>query len=288
MMKIGFSVFFKDSYKNKTTGVWGDEIVSRSLCRQLKSEGYDANLYIKEELQERPVDILIHTTYQVFHPHTLLKVARFNILWIQGCTLERYCVIPLDRIYEMCKPYFNLIITSSRVLAKQKNIPFILPITGNEDYRKVQSDYDYEVSFIGNIIKPVETNIRYLNPLKHFEYAVFGGDFGKVSHEEALKVISGSKVNLHFGFKECIDWDLVTGRPFFQSMCEAFTLMDKVPYFMEIFKDSMAFTDGGDEEKELIRFYIENTEKRKKMAKESFDTVQSLAKDNLLKIIKGV
>ena len=287
-MKIGFSVFFKDSYTNKTTGVWGDEIVSKSLCRQLQLSGYDADLYIKEELEKNPVDILIHTTYQVIHPYKVKKVANYNILWIQGITLEKNGAIPLDTIYEMCKPYYDLIITSSRVLAKQKNIPFILPVTGNEDYVKVDSSYDLDVSFIGNIIKPYCTNVQYLQPLNSYKYGLFGGDLGKVSHRTALEIISGSKINLHYGFKECQDWNLVTGRPFFHSMCESFTLMDKVPYFMEIFGNSMSFTEGGEDEVNLIKYYLENEEKRKKMAKESFDIVKSIEKDNLLKIIKGV
>lgn len=285
-MKIGFLVVRKNTYADNKTGVWGDEIVSRAMCEYLRSKGHDAFLYVREEAKEAKLDVCVYTTHQIVPPIVVPKLAKRNILWIQGFTYDGGNVISLDTIYEWCKPYYE-IVTSSRVLANKYNVPFIIPYTGFEAYRKTESRYSFDVSFIGNIIKPFETNTQYIRPLRNFEYGIYGGDFGKIGHEEALKVISGSKINLHYGFKESIEWDMVTGRPLFLSLCEAFTMMDKVPWFMDTFKDTIAFTDGGDDEEAKIRYYLENTEEREKMAKRAHEIVRSLNPAPLLEIITG-
>lgn len=287
-LRVAFPVFYNDSYENKKTGVWGDEIAMRSCAKVLQDNGYEAGLYTREQVKNTKADICIYSNYQLIHPLVVKKIAPCNILWIQGFTYDNGRIIPLDYVYDQIKGYYDLVITSSRTLAKQFDIPFVLPFNGNEDFRKVETRDDFDVSFIGNILKPIDTNVQYLRPLTDYRYGIFGGDFGKVGHERALEVISGSKVNLSYGFKECEYWDMVIARPFYHSLCEAFTMMDRVPWYMETFGKSICFTEGGDDEKEKLKYYLENEEMRKSMAKEAFEIAKSIKNDNLLKIIKGV
>jgi hypothetical protein len=283
-MKLAFVLLCTDTYKAKDTGVWGDEILSKGYASLTGGEPVSIN-----NLAEggKRYDVAIHTT-RIVDPNHLKKVADKNILWIQGFTYRDGTddIIPLDEVYEQAKNIYDLVITSSRKLAKMYSIPFILPYTGLEGYEHVITDNFYDVSFIGNLIKPPETVRKYIAPLSDFNYGLFGGDFGKVSHEDALKIICGSSINLSFGFEDAIEWDMVTARPFYHCNCEAFTLMDKVPYFMETFGDSMAFTDGGDHERGQIKYYLENKAMRKEKRQRAAKIVKSIQPTNLLKIIK--
>lgn len=286
-LNIGFLLFHKNTYASKTTGVWGDEIVVQAQCEYLRSLGYsNVKVCTKEELLGyKKLDVCIHTSFQILHPQFFKDIADKNVLWIQGFSYNGDSVLSLDKVYEINKQYYDSIITSSRVLAKTYDIPFVLPYTGFEPYKKVETKYDLDISFIGNIIKPFSTNIKYFYPFRHFKYGIFGGDFGKVSHETSLEIISGSRINFRFGFEESSKWDMVTGTPFFFSMCEAFTMMDYIPYFTEVFGESMTFTKGGDDEREKIGYYLENNELRKKMAKEAQAIVKSIMPVNILEKI---
>lgn len=271
MSNIAFIVLVKNSFNKKETGVWGDELVANAMVRGLRILGEEARvLQFDEDIR---CDIAIWMSDVI--PKEFMKHKK-NYLWIQGFKYDGFSnIIPLDTYYDSKKDKYDKVFTASRKLANDKNIPFITPCVDFDYFHKVPQDrYKYEITFIGNIIKPGPVLYRYLSPMQDFKYGLFGGDFGKISHLQSLSVMAGSDINLHFGFEEAIEWDMVTGRPFHISACEQFTLSDKLPYFTEVYKDAIAFTDGGDDEKCVIAEYLKQPEKRKEMAKKAYEVTK--------------
>lgn len=268
-MKIGFIVHFKNTHQHKTQGVWGEDIVANALIKPLNRLKIDCEVYERDELTSgNPLDIAIYLSD--FVPQMYFKeISRKNVLWIQGFNYgENGEIKDLDKVYQENKNKYDLIITASRVLADKYNIPFIIPGVDLEMYLPYPKlghiNGNWDISYIGNLIKPKELTIRYLSAMSDFNYYLAGGDFGKIPHEEWLKVVSNSRVNLHFGFNESIKWDMVTGRPLFISACNGFTLMDKVPFFMENFKNAMGFTTGHDIKEQLI-YWVDEKNAKKRM-----------------------
>lgn len=287
-MRIGIIIFYKNTHGNKKTGIWGEEIVSYDIAEGLRNQGVDCDIYaMEDEFTRKPLDVAIYLTD--FVPKEFLySIAKKNILWIQGFNYDyNGKIIDLDEIYKKNKDNYNIIMTASKVLADKYKLPFIVPPVNMKKFHHVEARQKYDVAWVGNLIKPPEVTKKFLSPFRHFNYYLAGGDFGKVSHDEFLKNVSESKINLHFGFEESVTWDMVTGRPFYLSACKAFTLMDKVPFFMEHFSDAMEFTNGGDGEKTKIEFYLEHDKPRKEMAEKAYHIVRkNFTSDIIAKKIK--
>jgi len=270
-MKLGFITHITDTHNVKTTGVWGEDLVTSALCKALCQKDITAEVKsIKDLSKNDKYDIAIHTA-DLLAGVTLKAMAKHNFLWIQGFSYDRQeQVIDLDKVYKDAITKYDKVITASRILSDRYKIPFLPPSVDMSYYKKVDANYEFDVSFIGNLIKPTSIVQRYISPFANFKYGLFGGDFGKVDHQRGLEIICGSKINLHFGFEESIKWDMVTGRPFHISACEGFTLMDEVPYFMELYKDAIGFTGGGTDEIRQINQYLQDDKERLKMAKDAY------------------
>lgn len=250
-LHVGFLVYFKNTLNDKNKPVWGDELLAQGLAKLVGGK-----VYTTSDLTER-LDLLVSMS-DIAPKEWLKDVAKRNVLYIQGFTPingDYTKMRPLDEVYDEMRSKYDSVVTASTVLAKLKEIGFLLPFTGLEGYGYRPLEYKYDVSWIGNTIKPSYLYERYLKPLSYFNYGLFGGDFGKVSHEEGLNIINSSKINLSFGYEDNIKWDMVTARPFYHSQCKAFTIMDKVPYFMKHFCDCIVFTEGEKEEEILIKQY---------------------------------
>lgn len=293
-MKVVFPVFVKHSMTNPREGVWGEELIANRYRDILRREGIECDVEGVEHMEGRHWDVAIYSSYNLVHPMLLKNYADKNILWFQGFNYRDGAVLSLDDLYGACKPYYDLLITSARTQSQKYGIPFVIPAIDFDRYNLPSKSmgYDYfpvcDVSFIGNIIKPWDTNFQYLAPMEGFDYRLHGGDFGKLDHEEWQNMVWGSKVNLHYGFQEGIEWDMVTGSPLFLAASGAFCMSDKIPWFMETFKDAMAFTDGGDDEKHQLEYYLEAEDVRRKMAARAYDIVHGLDFESILPIVKGV
>ena len=78
---------------------------------------------------------------------------------------------------------------------------------------------------------------------------------------------------------------MVTGRPLFVAACKGMLICDKIPYFMEKFKDAFIFTDGGANEVEQIREILNDKGLREKKSKRAYEIVRSLKFNELTEII---
>ena len=282
MHKIGFILKFTNTYENKHMGVWGDEIVSLALCKALNKRDIIAEVCSLSDVEGKvPYDIAIHTS-DIASSSALYRTGKRNFLWIQGFQYDNGKIESLDAVYDRTKNKYDKILTASKVLADKYNIPLLKPSVDLDLYHHVESPDNHEVSFIGNLIKPPEVDKKYIAPLGNFNYELYGGDLGKISHERGLEVMCGSKINLHFGFKETIEWDMIPVRPLHISACKAFTLSDEVPYMMEIYKDAIGFTKGGDDEIDKIKYYLEHEAERCIMANRAYEITKSMFSSDLI------
>lgn len=293
-MKIVFPLYHKNTMTYKKTGVWGEELIANSCCDLLNANGHQAETVVcKEFAEETEYDLAIYMTHKLFHPKLNKKLAKKNILWIQGFTYaeDNKTIIPLDNIYNFAKTELDLIITSSVKLSEIFNIPFLIPRIDLKLYSKpelVVLDKEYDISYIGNYTKPITRNLQYLSPISSFNYLLKGGDFGKLDHNEWVNAVNTSKVNLHFGFQEDTDWNMVSGAALFLAATGGFCLMDKIPWYTETFKDAFGFTEGGEDEIEKIKYYLENDALRLKMTDKAYEIVNNLKYDTLLGIVNGI
>ena len=296
LMNVSFPLMHQNTHTNKTTGVWGEEIVADACVKMLSKAGINSYTSNIRKLEENApftslsrIHVAIYMSHETVSPWRLKRISDKSILWIQGFSYDSNMnIIPLDEIYNCFKEHYDLVITSSRVLAEKYDIPFVVPPLDTEKYYPVKTAKHTDCSFIGNIIKPFDTNKRYLRPFKDFKYQILGGDMGKISHDKWLKVVCGSKINLHYGFKEGIKWDMVTGRPLFVSACKSFLMCDKIPYFMEKFKEAFVFTDGGEDEVEKIKYYLENEEEREKKSLLAYEILRDMQFNKLTEVLEGV
>jgi len=290
-MKVAFLLHYVNTMNDNKTGVWGDEIVANAYCKLLnKEQGIEAYTCTYEQVLVNKPDLAVMTAFNVGEPPFVRKIADKTMLWVQGFNYdEKGNVTQLDDMYNGLKPFYDMVVTSSKVMSEKCNIPFVLPVV-DMDYHYPVYDVpqEYDVTFIGNIIKPLETNIRYLRPIADFKYGLFGGDFGKLNHEDWLKTTASSKVCLHYHFEDNIKWDMVTASAMFHAACKNFLICDKVPWLQDKFKDGFVFTEGGDEERELIKEYLGNAEERRKYAERAYETMKSIDFSGFLNIVKGV
>lgn len=285
-MRIVFPLIFTNTHSDKNTGVWGEEVVALACAKILRRAGHEVDILQFDDIKIK-YDIAIFMNYTTIRLWKLKDYAYKNIFWIQGFNYDGDRVLSLDNVYLLLKDKFDVIISASRKLAEKYNIPFVFPPVDFEEYYPVEKTEGKDVVFIGNIIKPFDTNVKYLRPLCNFNYGLFGGDFGKICHRDWLQVVCSAKINIHFGFAEGLEWDMVTGRPLFVAASKGFLICDKIPWFMEVFKDAFVFTEGGEDLKEKISYYLVHEDERNEKVLKAYEIVKNLNFNRLSEIIGG-
>ena len=163
-----------------------------------------------------------------------------------------------------------------------KNVSYLPLATDPGQYRNIevseeeQSQYDFDVCFVG---APFHNRIKILDSLCEFKLGVFGDGWGiwhrlkfrkipeyykgKASGEKVLKLYKSSKIVLNIHGPEAKEG--VNTRTFDIPMCGAFELTDYKPEMDKLFKpgEEIVYYKNIDELKSLVRFYLNNPEKRK-------------------------
>jgi len=286
-MRIAFIVPFTNTYNLSHTGVWGDCILVEAIAKSLNKKGIQSGVHSVPDFKtEKPYDIAIHTN-DLVHTMEFSNIAKKHYLWIQGIkagivTDGLADLLDPEQIYEGAKHRYEKVFTLSKTLAERKNIPFVPCGVDMESYHPIEREKRYEITFLGNLIKPQRLNEQYMRPMGRFDYYLAGGVFGKVSHERGIEIVAQSEINLHFGYPHTLPWNMVIGRPLQNSACRGFTMMDEVPYMMEVYKDAMAFTKGGEDEIEKIHYYLSHQKEREDMAHRAYEITKQRFDSNIV------
>jgi len=165
-----------------------------------------------------------------------------------------------------------------------QNVSYLPLATDPEQYRDIRITeeekraYDYDVCFVGS---PLPNRIKVLEGLREFKLGVFGDGWdvwhrlrlkkvpdyykGPAVGEKVLKLYKSSKIVLNIHSQEAKDG--VNTRTFDIPACGAFELTDYRPEMDKLFKpqEEIVYYKDIDELKRLVKFYLENPEKRRKI-----------------------
>lgn len=162
-----------------------------------------------------------------------------------------------------------------------KNVNYLPLATDPKQYREIdtseaeKSEFGYDVCFVGS---PLPNRIKVLESLRQFRLGVFGDGWdmwhrlrfkkipsyykGRATGEKVLKLYRCSKIVLNIHSQDAKYG--VNTRTFDIPACGAFELTDYKPEMDKLFKpgEEIVYYKSLDELKRLVRFYLENPEKR--------------------------
>jgi len=301
-MKIGFYMRYKKGPFRSYKGMIGDELYAESMCKSLrKIKGVESvELYALNYKPKKKIDVMIylngtkpqdkwadkHVLYmQNFYPKGSNKMLRF----FQKINYDGYIFI------------------SKKLLDMHKRKGYqgiFLPFGIDLDFfypRKKDPNFEFEVAHVGNDTKGEYRTNKYLLPAKDFKFGLFGcwkiskrqwlkrilGLWrapyykkvfinickGKIPQEKVPVLYSNSKIILNCSNQGYADWDAITLRTFEVLACRGFLITDKVSIAEKILKGFVVFTDGGEDLKEKIKYYLNNEKERNKIAEKGHNYV---------------
>jgi len=197
--------------------------------------------------------------------------------------------------------YDGYAFVSSRLLEMHKERGrdgIYLPFGVDTDFfypRQENSNYAFEVAYVGNDIKGEQRTMRYLYPAVDFNFGLYGTwssphrfkfwknrpyqtvffriSRGKIYQNDVPVLYSSAKINLNCTAQDCVEWDVITLRTFEVLACGGFLITDKVPTAEKEFSDCVVFTEGGADLTEKIKYYLANAKERKRLSGNGYEYV---------------
>lgn len=179
-MKIGFFLKYMVGTLNPEhkDNVWGEEILAKGFSEAIKKiPGVEScGVYAPNKPPEEKLDVLIYMNYDT---DVVEEYATKSICYIQNAYADKSTP---ESIYETIKdkPFDAYFVYSENIrdYFSEKGIASLyLPFAVNtEMYRPVEydSDFDYEVAYVGNDIKGKAQTEKYLLPATKFHFGLYG------------------------------------------------------------------------------------------------------------------
>jgi len=275
-LKIGLQVPVINTFSG---AVWGDEVMAVGLAEAFSqmdcvemAEVYDP-VTIHDNL-----DIII---YFYPYPQTRYIPGKYNIWWFQAPISQEAAGENFKRTISLYNAFFAAGPKLSEFLRRNGvSNPMFLPMSANHNFYKPVEPVDelsHEVVFCGNNNRTMEDIEKYLIPLVGLGLKIYGSGWesilqlkpavmGPLHPKYVPALYSSSKIILSAHTAWHRNMDVPTSRLWEALACEAFVVSDKLPTAMNIFGDTIAWTDGGEHLKELVAYYLENDNQRQQMA----------------------
>lgn len=302
-MNIGFYIQWPKGSFNWQGNVLGDELIGESMCRELRTmNGVEmCELFAPNHIPDLPLDVMIYMN----ETEPVKKWARRHVLYMQnaygegsGKALAKY----VQRNYD------GYAFISNRLLSMHRDrgyegifLPFGVDI---DQFRPMPADEDYafDVAYVGSDIKGEGRTVDYIYPATAFNFGLYGNwqipkfrfrfrfwrnwqklppykkEFeklsrGKIPQELVPVLYSNAYINLNCTAQDCVDWDVVTLRTFEVLACRGFLITDRVPSAERELERCVVFTDGGNDLREKILYYLERPEERARIANNGYKYV---------------
>jgi len=161
--------------------------------------------------------------------------------------------------------------------------------SNHDYYKKIDSKFLYDVSFVGqNYGKRRENLLHLIN--NGLPVAVFGRSFGKfLEFDDIIRTFNASKINLNFSGSSTDDnIKQIKGRVFEVPMCGAFLLTeyaDGIEEYYEIGTEIECF-ESITEAYEKISYYLKHNDKRMEIANGGYR--RALSEHTWVKRLKGI
>jgi len=317
--RIGFFLAWNlGSLESKQRNVLGDELYALSLAQALRQVDPDieAEVYAPNRLPTEKLDVMIYMNDNAPNPVWATK----SVLYLQNAYGEG-ADRKLASLRTHC--YDGYAFISRRLLSIHEAdgysglfLPFGVDVT-TFNPREPEPELAFDVAYVGNDIKGVARSEAYLEPAADFNFGLYGHWYvprarvriwknwfhpsykrrferlsrGKIPQEQVPVLYSSSKINLNCTAQDCVDWDVITLRTLEVLACDGFLISDRVPSAEQLLGDFVVFTDGHDDLREKIAFYVANHEQRKIRAQAGGEYVRKnfsvqATGNNLLKYLR--
>jgi spore maturation protein CgeB len=297
-MKIGFYIKFPKRSLNARGNVIGDELHAEGMRKALLKLGLEScEIYAPNCLPRRgKLDVMVYLNDTI--PQE--KWANKHILYMQNGFLDGSDVV-LTRLQGMGYNGYAFISHKLLQIHKRSGLHGIwLPFGVDTDLFRPMTpgaEYSYEVAYVGNDIKGEVRTLQYIYPATEYNFGLYGNwrlprrywlmfwkirpyhrkfalmSKGKIPQADVPLLYSRSKINLNCTAQDCVDWDVITLRNYEVLACKGFLISDRVPSAERELNDCMAFTDGGKDLEDKIRYYLERPDERARMAQNGYDYV---------------
>jgi len=316
-MKIGFFLkWFKGYSYSNGCNVIGDELYAESMCHTLlKSDMVEsAEIYAPNSPPKEKLDVMIYLNDNLPNQNWAKK----HLLYLQNAYGEGSDKA-LKKLYS--GNYDGYAFISYKLLEIHQSEGFhgiFLPFGVNTDFffpREPENRYRYDVAYVGNDIKGEIRTTQYLLPATNFYFGLFGNwvdprpplkmklqfwkarekipeykmiffklSQGKIPQEDVPVLYSSAKINLNCTHQDCVDWDVITLRTFEVLACKGFLITDRVPIAEKKMQGCMVFTDGGNDLKDKIEYYLEHDKERQIFAKRGYEyTINNASLESRMK-----
>jgi spore maturation protein CgeB len=301
-MKIGFYIQWPKGSLKTNGNVIGDELHAEGMCRALRKLGVEScEIYAPNFIPRcGELDVLVYLNDSV--PQKCW--AKKHVLYMQNAFGEGSHTV-LIRLQKIGFDGYAFI--SKKLLELHKSsgrhgiwLPFGVD-TGLFQPVPPGREYSYDVAYIGNDIKGEARTLQYIYPAARFDFGLFGNwklprrsqilfwrsrpyqrkfsriTQGKIPQEDVPLLYSHSKINLNCTAQDCLDWDVITLRTYEVLACKGFLISDRVPSAEQELEDGVAFTEGGRDLLEKIKYFLTKPKERERIAQNGYDYVQKNA-----------
>lgn len=306
-MKIGFYIHWDTGsldIKEKRHTI-GEELMAIGFCKYLRRypEVTTAEVYGGKNIPTEKLDIMIYMNETSINQNWAQK----NIMYFQNGFDDS--IVTLDRIYKQnfdgymlySKKYYDYHIQTGRSgIYVPHGVDFAI-------FKPVPQDvnYTFDVAYVGNDIKGKERTEAYILPATNFNFGLFGywqykplsilkrikkylkikqytrGQAyqkslmpfaqGKIAPEDCPKLYSSTPIILNCTLQGAVDQDISTLRTLEVLACGGFLISDFMPSTDTAIKDCVVFSDGHNNLKEKIAYYLAHPEERQRIAQNGYN-----------------
>jgi spore maturation protein CgeB len=260
---------------SKPGNVQGDELIARGWQKYLMRHDDVESAYLygaKGEIAE-PLDVVIH-----FNPYLELVPGAKNVLYLQNAFPKEQYPGGTAGIFHATKERFDGYIFTSEKLMKACADGAVAPFATDPElfYPEPSDLYNHPVSFVGNDIRGPVINQRYFAPALPFGLVIYGNKtwtpplstacVGKLPMPDLPKLYTSSLINLNAHIQEHADFDTINLRIYDILACGGFILSDYIESLAAVFGDTVAYTDGHEDEWAKLVRYLADSEARHRCA----------------------
>jgi GT2 family glycosyltransferase/glycosyltransferase involved in cell wall biosynthesis len=273
--------------------VWGDEVMALGLADALSklpmvefAEVYDP-VTIHDHL-----DIVIN--FYPF-PEVRLVAGPAQFWWYQAA------ISPWLRSHsdftKLLSNYKGFLVASPNLGAELMELGVLpekimfLPMSANSRfYRPVppQVKFAHQIVFCGNNHpgRSRDTIDRYLLPVRDLGLVIYGNGWdeipelegccrGPIHPNEVPTLYSSTKIVLSTHPQWHRLMDVPTSRLWEAAACNSLIISDKLPLARQLFRDTIVWTDGWDDLREKVCYYLEHEKERKLIAQKGYQLILS-------------
>lgn len=240
--------------------------------------------FIEKIKKEQPDYIFLWIIYDEFYIDTLLKIKEV----CPKAKIINYCGDD-DALFDNYSIYLSYIIdyffvTHKEYISGYKNKAFLSCATNTDQFKPLNIEKKYDVTFIGTPKKDRKEFVEYLMN-KGVKIKIFGAGWsdypqfnkiygGFLNPEEYTKVINQSRINICFT-KNYAGVTHVIQKFFETAACKVFMLTEHSPRYSELFKDKKELVMFKTKEELLskINYYLKHENQREKIADNAYKRI---------------